>query len=75
MTEIKKHFELSVNLKFDIDNTLVKDLNGLNLILTVKNKPHKEIKQLKKLDKILNKMQKTGWTVSTSDLSINNRGN
>lgn len=75
MAEIKKHFELSVNLKFDIDNTIVKDLNGLNLILTVKNKPHKEIKQLKKLYKILNKMQKTGWTVSTTDLTIKNGGN
>ena len=51
MAEIKKHFELTVNLKFDIDNTVVKDFNSLNVVLTVKNKPKKEFKQMKKLGK------------------------
>lgn len=73
MAEIKKHFKLTVNLKFDIDNTIVKDFNSLNVVLTVKNKPKKEFKQMKKLGKLLDKMKKSGWNITDIDYSILNK--
>lgn len=68
--EIKKHFVLTVELKFDIDNETINDLNSLNYYLTVKNRPRKELKQVKKLTKVLNKMQKSGWNITNTDCSV-----
>lgn len=68
--EIQKHFELTIDIKFDIENEIIKDLNTLNYVLTVKNKPRKELKQIKKLCKVLNKMQKSGWNISNAEYCV-----
>ena len=38
-----------------------------------KNKPKKELKQMKKLGKLLDKMKKSGWNITEIDYSILNK--